>query len=108
MGLTLQFSRQLGRFIKIEPVIDITRNHHNKFYIPPSANAYRPKKTTTEYTGVLFREGCRRPWQARIKIGKELVLLGYFGTDREAAIAFDKVAIKLGRKTNILKKHDTD
>lgn len=44
------------------------------------------------------------PYFASIFINGHSTFLGVFKTEREAALAYDKVAVRFGRKTNILKK----
>lgn len=61
---------------------------------------------TTEYTGVCFNTcvaAGSKPWRAQIQVNGKNKNLGSYFTDREAALAYDREAIKLGRKTNILK-----
>lgn len=44
-----------------------------------------------------------KTWKSAISIDGKTISLGFFNKEREAALAFDKVAITLGRSTNILK-----
>lgn len=99
-----QYNRALGRWERKTPE-DITR-HPNKIKMykdPDHRTLAASSDKKNSYIGVIYRPECRRPWQARIKIKGSQVLIGYFETDRDAAIAYDKEAIKHGRPTNILK-----
>lgn len=108
MGLNFyQLDRATGLFIKKMAPVDITANRHrDQMYVDPNREkAVRPiEHESSKYIGVIYRNKCNRPWQARIKIEGASIVIGYFLTEREAAIAYDNQAIKLGRKTNILKK----
>lgn len=44
------------------------------------------------------------PFAAQIRVNGKVCNLGFFKTEREAALAYDRKAIELGRETNILKK----
>jgi hypothetical protein len=59
----------------------------------------------TGYKGVTLTTGQHRnkPYQARIRVDKRLIHLGYFETAKEAALAYDEAAIayhKEDAKTN--------
>ncbi len=57
---------------------------------------------TSEYKGVHWNTNSRK-WCARIIISGNSKSLGQYKFERDAAIAYDKEAAKLGRETNILK-----
>lgn len=50
--------------------------------------------TTSKYKGVCWRHIPKR-WKAYIKINKKQIHIGYFGTELEAAKAYDKKAVEL-------------
>ena len=53
------------------------------------------KKKVTKFRGVSFKGALRegKPWVAQITSQYELVTIGHFKTDKEAAIAYDKVSV---------------
>jgi hypothetical protein len=51
---------------------------------------------TSKYKGVVDRSAHRlssRPWLARIRVRGHLIHIGYFGTEYEAAVAYDCAAV---------------
>lgn len=54
---------------------------------------------TSDYIGVHYRKVDKK-WVAKIKINKKTKSLGYFINEIDAALAYDKVASTLNRKTN--------
>lgn len=58
-----------------------------------------------EYLGVTYHSECPlgHQWKATIFINGNYVNLGFYETDRLAALAYDKMAAKHGKPTNILK-----
>lgn len=57
---------------------------------------------TSKYKGVFFRTRTNN-WIACVTINGKKSELGAFDDETEAAKAYDRVAFRLGRKTNILK-----
>lgn len=95
-----QFDRSLGRFVRKEKDLAMDKAVFNKT-IDTRVHA-RPFSKKSTYTGVIW---IRRQlkWRAAINIKKVVVYLGYYSDEKEAALAYDRKAIMLGRKTNILK-----
>lgn len=108
MGLTLQWNRQLGHFVKVDPskLVDITKPANRiRCYKDIDAGKVTPQTTVTpRYRGVQYVPDRKVRWRARIKIKGAVVILGHFSTPEAAAKAYDIEAIKLGRKTNFLRK----
>jgi|ERR1044072_1874078 hypothetical protein len=105
------FSRALGKWVSGKKKPDISKStgkvgspvKMKKVTKSPVRTDVSRKETT--FTGVYFRykSGGMKPWQALMVVAGQHISLGYFDTDRLAAIAYDKKAIQLGRPTNILK-----
>ena len=58
----------------------------------------------SKFTGVYWCVD-QKKWNAKIVMPNRCRLnLGYFDYERDAAIAYDKAAAKIGKPTNILKK----
>lgn len=60
-------------------------------------NRRKLKKTISSFKGVTFRK--ERPygicvWKARITVNNKLIHIGYFKTEKEAANAYNRMAIK--------------
>ena len=62
-------------------------------------NRRKRKNTRSLYRGVDFHK-TNKVWRARITVDKVCIWIGTYSTELDAAIAYDEVAIKLGRKTN--------
>lgn len=59
---------------------------------------------TSKFKGVTWHTELQK-WRATITLpNKTRMNLGYFNYERDAAIAYDKMAARLGKPTNILKK----
>lgn len=58
------------------------------------ANRHVVKSSTSRFLGVRKRTDAprRKPWQARIRDHGKQVCIGYFATEAEAALAYDRVA----------------
>lgn len=57
----------------------------------PAQNQYNSKKKSNNksgFKGVVYREGYRHPWQARIVVNKAPIVVGRFGTPEEAHLAY--------------------
>ncbi len=52
---------------------------------------YGGKPCSSQYKGVHWNKGSSS-WQAHIRVGKKLTVLGYFDDEREAALAYDTAA----------------
>lgn len=64
---------------------------------------FHASRRSTPYTGVsLFSHTLRKPWHAQIKVGGRAVSLGYWASDREAALARDRAALHFGFETAAL------
>lgn len=63
------------------------------------------KKKTSQYLGVHWSKQ-KEMWRTQIAFNGKNHIIGYFAVDRErvAAMAYDKKAIELGKKTNFLKR----
>lgn len=55
-------------------------------------HSQRPK---SKYRGVTYDQSYGR-WRAQITVNSQRISLGYFGTDKDAAMAFDTAAIEMG------------
>lgn len=64
-------------------------------YSQNQANRGRQKNNRSGYKGVVFIEGLKRPWMARINWNKERIAIGYFTSAQEAADAYAKKAQEL-------------
>ena len=47
---------------------------------------------TSEYKGVSYKKGRKKPWRARIHVSENQIILGDFSTEVEAAFAYDLAA----------------
>lgn len=59
---------------------------------------YRSRKravTHSKYKGVYWVGGKKNPWVAQIRYNKRQIHLGYFSTEKEAALAYDQAAFEL-------------
>lgn len=56
------------------------------------------KKTTSKYKGVSFVKNRKTPWRSYIQINKKYKHLGHFNNEIDAAIAYNKAAIKYYKK----------
>lgn len=110
MALTYYALTENGWQKRIKP--DITRqNYSERFHMQIMSGFIRggkgPLKRSarkeSQFIGVFFRAGCRNCWQAAMTIKGKFVNLGFYAEDKDAALAYDREAIKLGRPTNILK-----
>lgn len=57
-------------------------------------NGPRRSHNKSGFKGVVYREGYRRPWQARITVGGKPLLIGRYNTPEEAAKAYTRAAKK--------------
>lgn len=59
---------------------------------------YAVRGKSSQYRGVRFRADKMRPWVAEISgRGRDLRHIGYFATEVDAALAFDRAAVIAGR-----------
>jgi len=73
-------------------------------YSQNCANVGKKKKNaTSQYKGVCFEKSCDR-WRARIKHNYKMISLGCFDTEIEAAIAYNKAALKIFKEFAFLNK----
>lgn len=93
-----QLCRETGKMIKKFETPGAVKKGTFLKKLPPKKTGRR--KITT-YVGVSF-DARSLSWRSYITIDGKAHDLGYYPSDREAAIARDKVAIQHGRKTNIL------
>lgn len=64
-------------------------------------NSRKKQTGSSKYKGVYFGKWCSA-WRARIKYGKKYESLGYFNTQEDAALAYNRKAIELfGEHANI-------
>lgn len=57
------------------------------------ANRSRLKKSTSKYKGIIFCKPANK-WYARITVNKKSMHLGSFSVESEAALAYNKAALK--------------
>jgi hypothetical protein len=94
-----QWSSADGKFIKKEKQPEVSKGGMKALQFKALKKSV--KKVTT-FVGVCF-DSKALSWRAYIDIDGKRKALGNYPTDREAAIARDKVAIKYGRELNILR-----
>lgn len=95
-----QLDRESGHYIKKEKHFKLTNQVFNKTI--ETRHIAKPTEKKTSYIGVYWVQRQLR-WRAEIMINKLVITLGHFTDPKAAALAYDKQAIRLGRKTNILK-----
>lgn len=52
------------------------------------------KNIRSKYKGVAYRKNRAKKWFARIHVGKQVVYLGAYSTEEEAALAYNSAALK--------------
>ena len=73
-------------------------NVDNLRYVNPSENSKNRSKTKNKkYKGISFKDG---KWVASIKVNKKTIHLGSYNNEIEAALSYDRAAIKFGYTTN--------
>lgn len=100
-----QWNSGLNRYEKKYNRVDITcQPNRIRIYEDEKRKVQPQPVESSQYIGVCFVTKQAHPWRARIKINGTMSIIGHYDTDKEAAHAYDKMAAKLGRKTNFLKK----
>jgi type V secretory pathway adhesin AidA len=87
-----------------DPSVEVDHHDHNTLNNQRSnlrlcsslgnhANASLQVNTTSGYKGVSFDKRKKR-WQSRLKVKGEQIFLGYFSTKEQAAVTYNRAAIK--------------
>lgn len=92
--------RITGKYVKKENNAPIKKDVFNKTFATRKHATSEKKKSI--YVGVSYVTA-QLKWRAYIMIDGVMKSLGHYSDEREAALAYDHQAIKIGRKTNILK-----
>lgn len=80
------------------------KNLRQATYSQNCANVGKKRKNgTSKYKGVHFEISCNR-WRARIKHNYKSISLGCFATEKEAAKAYNKAALKIFKDFSVLNK----
>jgi AP2-like factor (euAP2 lineage) len=93
--------KQEGMVIDHDDGKPLNNQKKNLVFRTPAENIQKRGRTINrkhgaKYRGVRFlNDGKRKkPWQAYIRVNGKMMFLGYYATQEEAAVAFNKAAIK--------------
>mmetsp|Transcript_6806 Transcript_6806/g.12632 ORF Transcript_6806/g.12632 Transcript_6806/m.12632 type:complete len:178 (+) Transcript_6806:348-881(+) len=76
---------------------DLKRQEEYQKSYGPTSGSHRT--SSSRYTGVCWYRSSRK-WMANIFICGKKVHLGYFNSEKEAALSYDKAAAAMGRRLN--------